>query len=69
LDYTVNAVDPLQRDLGLFVAQFPTVGGYDGAGVVEKVGANVTKFEVGDRMYVSLPICVEMVQSVYLSIL
>lgn len=33
--------------------QFPRVLGYSGAGIVEKVGAGVTEFKKGDRVYTS----------------
>lgn len=46
----VNPVDTLLRD-GVFGAQVPFIPGADFAGVVEQVGANVTEFKVGERVY------------------
>jgi 2-desacetyl-2-hydroxyethyl bacteriochlorophyllide A dehydrogenase len=36
--------------------KFPMIFGYDIAGVVEKAGANVTKFKPGDAVYAYLPL-------------
>lgn len=38
--------------MGMFVASYPFVGGYDGAGIVEEVGEGVTNFVKGDRVSV-----------------
>lgn len=39
-------------------ARYPLVGGHEGAGVVEKVGAGVTRVKVGDHIVCSfLPVC------------
>nr|GMD53305.1 2-methylene-furan-3-one reductase-like [Ipomoea batatas] len=49
----LNPVDA-KRMLGLFRstdAPFPIVPGYDVAGVVVKVGSQVTKFKLGDEVY------------------
>ena len=37
-----------------FVPGYPLVGGLDGAGIVEDVGAAVTTFAKGDRVYASI---------------
>ncbi|MFT3661011.1 MAG: NDMA-dependent alcohol dehydrogenase [Gordonia sp. (in: high G+C Gram-positive bacteria)] len=40
------------------VAQMPLVGGHEGAGIVRKVGPNVTGFEVGDHVLTAfIPAC------------
>ena len=38
---------------GAFTPKLPYVPGYDGAGVVEEVGANVEDFSVGDRVWIA----------------
>jgi len=51
----VNFVDTYQRS-GLYPMQLPQVGGNEGAGVVEAVGAGVTDLKAGDRItYTGLP--------------
>lgn len=35
-----------------FVKDYPYLGGVDGAGIIEEVGAEVTNFVKGDKMYV-----------------
>ena len=45
----VNFVDTYQRS-GLYPMQLPQVGGNEGAGVVEAVGAGVTDLKAGDRI-------------------
>jgi len=51
----VNFVDTYQRS-GLYPMQLPQVGGNEGAGVVEAVGAGVTDLKAGDRVtYTGLP--------------
>jgi len=51
----VNFVDTYQRS-GLYPMQLPQVGGNEGAGVVEAVGAGVTELKTGDRItYTGLP--------------
>jgi NADPH:quinone reductase-like Zn-dependent oxidoreductase len=51
---SVNPADPLTLS-GKYAREFgthlPLIPGYDIAGVVEKTGANVTKFKVGDAVY------------------
>jgi NADPH:quinone reductase len=46
----VNPSDLLQRDPGYGDAPGPWIPGWDAAGVVESVGADVTRFRVGDRV-------------------
>ena len=47
----LNPVDWKVQSYGLFVEQWPVILGFDGAGIVADVGANVTKFAKGDRVY------------------
>lgn len=51
---SVNPADPLTLS-GKYAREFgthlPLIPGYDVAGVVEKVGANVTKLKAGDAVY------------------
>src|SRR5262245_24397276 len=51
---SVNPADPLTLS-GKFAKEFgthlPLIAGYDIAGVVEKIGANVTQLKVGDAVY------------------
>ena len=48
----VNPVDTKLRRGGTFYPeQLPAVLGCDGAGVVEKVGSEATRFQVGDEVY------------------
>src|SRR6266446_1332003 len=35
----------------------PIIGGHEGAGIVEKVGSQVTACEAGDRVVLTMPIC------------
>ncbi|TFK49775.1 GroES-like protein [Heliocybe sulcata] len=46
----VNPVDYKEFDNGWFVTTVPTILGMDASGEVTKVGSNVTKFSVGDRV-------------------
>lgn len=48
--------DLLGRD-GLMPIQLPAVLGHEGAGIVEQVGADVTKVAVGDRVAISFRSC------------
>jgi len=43
---------------GDIVPRFPLVGGHEGAGIIEEVGAGVTRLKVGDHVICSfLPVC------------
>ena len=44
----LNFIDTYQRS-GLYPVKFPAVLGLEGAGVVEAIGAGVTRFAVGDK--------------------
>ena len=46
----LNPADWLIQKLGVIVEEFPAVIGEDAAGVVEKVGSEVTRFKKGDRV-------------------
>ena len=48
--------DLLARD-GLYPTPMPMVAGHEGTGVVEAVGASVTKVRVGDRVLLSYECC------------
>jgi len=50
----VNPVDAAIRAGSFRTGQLPFIPGMDVAGVVEKVGANVTKFKAGDPVYAYL---------------
>jgi NADPH2:quinone reductase len=45
----LNFIDTYQRS-GLYPIRFPAVLGQEGAGVVEALGADVTRFKIGDRV-------------------
>lgn len=47
--------DAVARDLG--IAPYPIVLGHEGAGIVEKVGDNVTSLAVGDHVVMSFAHC------------
>src|SRR4029077_12055632 len=50
----VNPVDRVARSekgAQFFHIKLPAIPGYDIAGVVEKIGANITKFKTGDPVY------------------
>ncbi|MDX8406648.1 MAG: zinc-dependent alcohol dehydrogenase family protein [Mariprofundus sp.] len=47
----VNPVDAKLRSRGLLCGQFPAIPGCDGAGFVEAIGSEVTRFEPGDAVY------------------
>ncbi|OIO68591.1 MAG: alcohol dehydrogenase [Zetaproteobacteria bacterium CG1_02_53_45] len=48
----INPVDTKLRQHGLyFPDSLPAILGCDGSGIIEKVGADVTRFEVGDPVY------------------
>ncbi len=48
----INPLDTkLRKSPGLFPNNLPCVLGCDGAGIVETVGENVTRFEPGDEVY------------------
>ena len=45
-----NPVEWMVRDYGFGITEYPTVLGSDVSGIIEQVGPNVTKFQVGDRI-------------------
>jgi NADPH2:quinone reductase len=48
----VNPIDTKLRSRGTFQPdRLPSILGCDGAGIVEEIGAEVTKFKVGDQVY------------------
>ncbi|MFM7601499.1 MAG: zinc-dependent alcohol dehydrogenase family protein [Pseudanabaena sp.] len=48
----VNPIDTKLRSRGTFQPdRLPSILGCDGAGIVEAIGAEVTKFKVGDQVY------------------
>ena len=48
----INPVDCKVRNNGPMIKQaYPTILGCDGAGFIEQVGANVTRFKAGDAVY------------------
>ncbi len=47
----VNPVDAKRRRAGSLPLPFPKILGFDGAGIVEQVGNEVTLFHVGDEVY------------------
>jgi NADPH:quinone reductase-like Zn-dependent oxidoreductase len=48
----LNPIEWKVQQFGYFVEKYPFVMGSDAAGVVVKVGEGVTKFGVGDKVYV-----------------
>jgi NADPH:quinone reductase-like Zn-dependent oxidoreductase len=46
----LNALDPKQRDSGIFIEHWPHVLGIEGAGVIEAVGSDVKNLEPGDEV-------------------
>ena len=49
----VNPVDTYIRAGAYSISKLPYTPGFDAAGVVESVGAEVTRFKKGDRVYTS----------------
>ncbi|MFN6144184.1 MAG: alcohol dehydrogenase catalytic domain-containing protein, partial [Pseudanabaena sp.] len=48
----INPIDTKLRSRGTFHPdRLPSILGCDGAGIVEAIGAGVTKFKVGDEVY------------------
>jgi aryl-alcohol dehydrogenase len=62
----IKAVGVCHSDLvmvsGAFGTQFPAVFGHEGAGIVEAVGAGVTKVAVGDKVLLTFASCGECVR-------
>ncbi|CAB9502099.1 alkenal/one oxidoreductase, chloroplastic [Seminavis robusta] len=46
-----NPVDVVRRYMGIAEPTFPVVVGYDVAGIVVELGAGVTEFQVGNRVF------------------
>ena len=46
----LNPTDWKRHAMGYYKGSYPMVGGFDGAGVVEDVGEDVTGFTKGDRV-------------------
>ena len=46
----LNPTDWKRHAMGYYKGLYPMVGGFDGAGVVEDVGEDVTGFTKGDRV-------------------
>ena len=55
--------DAVARDAGL--TPFPVESGYEGSGVVEKVGSQVTSLEAGDHVVIAFAIPVEIVKNAF----
>lgn len=51
----LNPVDWKIQKYGIFISEFPAILGTDLAGDVAAIGEGVTKFKVGDRVYVLSP--------------
>ena len=48
----INPIDTKLRSRGTFQPdRLPSILGCDGAGIVEAIGADVTKFQIGDQVY------------------
>ncbi|ETN37129.1 uncharacterized protein HMPREF1541_08119 [Cyphellophora europaea CBS 101466] len=47
----LNPHDQKIKDLGLLIKEWPWIPGSDVAGTVEKLGPDVTKYQVGDRVF------------------
>jgi NADPH2:quinone reductase len=47
----LNPVDYKAADWGHVAWTYPHILGVDGAGIVEKLGSDVSRFKVGDRVY------------------
>lgn len=47
-----NEAYVLTGNYNLFVPSLPFIPGFDGAGVIDQVGSNVTNFSIGDRVFV-----------------
>jgi NADPH:quinone reductase-like Zn-dependent oxidoreductase len=52
---SVNPVDAMNRESGLFIGQPPFVLGWDVSGTVEAVGLGVTLYAPGDEVFGMLP--------------
>jgi zinc-binding alcohol dehydrogenase family protein len=49
--FAVNPVDAKRRRAGPLPLAFPKILGWDGAGIVEQVGAQVSLFKIGDPVF------------------
>lgn len=47
----INPIDTKLRSRGLYCGKPPAILGCDGAGIVEAIGTNVSRFEPGDAVY------------------
>jgi len=48
---SVNPIDTKLRSHGLFCGKPPAILGCDGAGIVEAIGADISRFDPGDAVY------------------
>jgi NADPH:quinone reductase-like Zn-dependent oxidoreductase len=53
----LNSMDWKIHAYGMALESYPAVLGSDGAGVVQAVGENITRFSPGDRVWVFKELC------------